>query len=68
MAENFELFLGYMDEQDIDGAVCVNYVSPDIVEYPSEVNGCAAEFHVAGPGSTPSSCRYRSLRKRKRSP
>ncbi|WP_416841273.1 amidohydrolase family protein [Haloferax sp. DFSO52] len=49
MAENPELFLEYLDDQNMDGAVAINYVSPDIVGYPSEVNEYAAEFRDAAP-------------------
>lgn len=49
MAENPELFLEYLDEQGVDGAVSVNYVSPDVVGYPAEVNEYAAEFRATDP-------------------
>jgi predicted TIM-barrel fold metal-dependent hydrolase len=49
MAENPELFLEYLDEQGIDAAVCINYVSPDIVGYTSAVNEFAAKFRSADP-------------------
>lgn len=49
MAENPALFLEYLDEQDVDGAVTINYVSPDIVGYPPAVNEFAAEFRDADP-------------------
>lgn len=49
MAENPELFLDYLDEQGFDAAVSVNYVSKDIVGYPSEVNEYAAEFKDTDP-------------------
>ncbi|MFB6129422.1 MAG: amidohydrolase family protein [Salinigranum sp.] len=49
MAEHPELFLEYLDEQGIDGAVAINYVSKDIVGYPPEVNEFAAEFRDEDP-------------------
>ena len=49
MAENPELFLEYMDEQDVDGAVSINYVSTDIVGDPTDVNEYAAEFRDTDP-------------------
>jgi len=49
MAEEPERFLGYLDEQGVDRAVAINYVSPDIVGYPSEVNEYAAEFRATDP-------------------
>lgn len=49
MAKDPELFLEYMDEQDLDGAVAINYVSRDIVGYTPAVNEYAAEFRDADP-------------------
>lgn len=49
MAENPELFVEYLDEQGVDGACSVHYVSEDIVGYPEEVNEYAAEFKDAEP-------------------
>ena len=49
MAKEPELFLEYMDEQDLDGAVSINYVSRDIVGYTPAVNEYAAEFRDADP-------------------
>lgn len=49
MAESPDLFLEYLDQQDVDCAVSVNYVSKDIVGYPPEVNEYAAEFRDADP-------------------
>lgn len=49
MAEDPETFVAYLDEQGVDVAVCINYVSPGIVGYPREVNEYAAEFRDAAP-------------------
>lgn len=49
MAKEPELFLEYMDDQGLDGAVAINYVSTDIVGYPSDVNEYAAEFRQVDP-------------------
>lgn len=49
MARDPRVFVDYLDEQGVDVAVCINYVSPDIVGYPTEVNEYAAEFRDAAP-------------------
>ena len=49
MAEDPTRFLEYLDEQDVDAAVCINYVSEDIVGYTEAVNEYAAEFRDADP-------------------
>jgi predicted TIM-barrel fold metal-dependent hydrolase len=49
MAENPELFLEYLDDQGMDAAVAIQYVSNDIVGYPFEVNEFAAEFRDTDP-------------------
>lgn len=49
MAREPQRFVEYLDEQGVDIAVCINYVSPDIVGYPTDVNEYASEFRDAAP-------------------
>jgi hypothetical protein len=49
MARDPAKFVDYLDDQGVDVAVCINYVSPDIVGYPVDVNEFAAEFRDAAP-------------------